>query len=64
MGTWLAAPGLPRYDPPHVRAGVGFVPAPHGHGEIRDMGKGNKTRKKGVKKPKHGKKQGQKPAKK
>jgi hypothetical protein len=60
----LATPGPGRYDPPHVRARDGSVPgAARSPGE-RDMGKGNKTRKKEVKKPKQDKKQAQKPAKK
>ena len=64
MGRQLATSAARRYDPPHVPARVGSVPgAARSTGE-RDMGKGNKTRKKEVKKPKQDKKQGQKPAKK
>ena len=56
--------GARRYDPPLVRALVDSVP---GSGTVTGraaMGKGNKARKKEVKKPKQDKKQGQKPAKK
>ncbi len=56
--------GARRYDPPLVRALVDSVP---GSGTVTGratMGKGNKTRKKEVKKPKQDKKRGPKPAKK